>query len=55
MNQDELEVYRRIIELESALGMAIGALEVIRISPTYFNVEGLILVLDKLKKVAGDE
>lgn len=51
----DMEMYRRMLELECALGMAIGALSAIKLDTVNFNIEGLALVLAKLKKVAGDE
>ena len=43
----------RIIELESALGMAIGALEVVRLCPYDFNQDGVRMVLERLRACIG--
>jgi len=45
----------RVIELEAAVGLAIGALEIIKLTPHDFNHEGVGIVLAKLKKVTCNE
>lgn len=40
---------KEIIELNRLLGLALGALEVIQISPLSFNSEGVKYVIDTIK------
>lgn len=46
---------KRIIQLTSALGLALGALEVINLSPYNFNQDGVVFVIKKLKEALGTE
>lgn len=45
------EEQKRILELTSALGMALGALELVNLSPYDFNKDGIVWVIAKLKAV----
>lgn len=49
------ELLLRMIELERALALAIGALSIIKLTPHDFNQEGVAIVLEELNKVAGNE
>jgi hypothetical protein len=42
---------KKIIELVATLGLALGALEVIRTSPKAFNVEGIETVVKTIQGV----
>lgn len=46
---------KRIIELSSAIGLALGALEVVNLSPHSFNSDGIKMVIKKLKQVLGEK
>lgn len=45
MTKEQLEINR----LNYALGLALGALETINVSPYDFNKDGLLLVIKKLR------
>lgn len=40
---------KRILELTTALGLALGALELIGLSPDDFNKDGVVYVIKKIK------
>lgn len=41
---------KRILDLTRLLGLALGALEVIRLTPYDFNQDGVAFVIDQLKR-----
>ena len=49
------EEQKKILKLTSALGLALGALEVINLSPHDFNKDGVLFVIAKIKETLGEE
>ncbi len=49
------EYIERLMKLNQALGLALGALEVVRLCPYDFNQDGVKYVIDKIKELIEEQ
>lgn len=54
MSERELILTNKIIELTRGIGLALGALETVKLCPYDFNQDGIVNVIKELRKICDE-